>query len=108
MHQKCWETFLEQLFHLVGVVLNDVKIRKLCTSVDGLASNTTGALSAVNFELVAISSLVLQNRLALDILFAKEAGVCCVLRVQQCCTYIPDKSSEVDGYIRNISSFSRC
>ena len=73
----------EAMIPLAGVVLNDLKIRKMSTLVDCLASNTASALSAMNSGLVAIRSMVLQNRLELDILLAKE-GVCHVLRLQQC------------------------
>ena len=48
-----------QLIPSVGVVLIGMEIRKLFTLVDHLASNTAGALSAVNTELVAIRSMVL-------------------------------------------------
>lgn len=57
----------------------------------------------INTEMVAITSMVLQNRFALDILLAKEGGVCVMLKVQNCCTYIPDKSKEIGGYIKNIT-----
>ena len=64
-----------------------------------LATNTAGALITINTELGAIRAMVLQNRLALDILLAKEGGACHMLHAQQCCTYVPDKSSEINKFI---------
>ena len=72
------------------VVLANGKIRKLSTVVDELATQTAGALTAVYQELVAMRAMVMQNHLALDIILAKERGVCQVIRVCECCTYIPD------------------
>ena len=86
--------------------MNDIKIRKLSTLVDRLVTNSAGAFTAVNTELIAIRSMVLQNRLALDILLANEGGVCCLLKVQQCCTYIPDPSKEIGRYINNLTGVS--
>ena len=52
--------------------MNDLKIRKLSTLVDRLAFNRAGAWSSISSELVAVRSMVLQNRLSLDILLKKE------------------------------------
>ena len=38
--------------------------------------------------------MVLQNRLALDILMATQGGTCAIIHTQ-CCTYIPDKNAHV-------------
>ena len=38
--------------------------------------------------------MVLQNRLALDILTATQGGTCAII-YNQCCTYIPDKNTHV-------------
>lgn len=60
----------------VGVILNNIKIRKLSSVVDRLSTNTAGALLLVNTEMAAIRAMVLQNWLALDILLAKESVEC--------------------------------
>ena len=77
----------------VGVALNSYQIGLLSSLVDRMASNTAGALSAVNTELIAIRSMVLQNRLALDTLLVKEGRVCCI---HQCCMYVPDEHTVIE------------
>ena len=63
----------------IGIAIANVKIRKLSTVVDELASHTAGALTAIKQELIAMRAMVMQNHLALDIILAKEGGVCQVL-----------------------------
>ncbi|XP_078518501.1 endogenous retrovirus group 3 member 1 Env polyprotein-like [Lissotriton helveticus] len=91
----------------VGVVLNTQRICKLSTVVDRLSTDTAGGFLMINTELVAVRSVVLQNRLALDTLLAKEGGVCRMLKSQHCCTYIPDKSVEFKGYVKNITHLEK-
>ncbi|XP_078521755.1 uncharacterized protein LOC144791000 [Lissotriton helveticus] len=91
------------MFPLLGIALNDVKIRRLATVVDRLSASTARSLMLVEGEMQSIRAMVLQNRLALDVLLAKEGGVCKALKVQECCTYIPDNSKPLEKYIQNIT-----
>ena len=52
------------------------------------------AISALNAEQAQTRKVVLQNRLALDILTAVQGGTCAIIHTQ-CCTYIPDMSPNV-------------
>ncbi|XP_078520394.1 uncharacterized protein LOC144785288 [Lissotriton helveticus] len=95
------------VFPLLGLILNDVKIRRLATVVDRLSASTAQSLMLVEGEMQSIRAMVLQNRLALDVLLAKEGGVCKVLKVQECCTYIPDNSKPLEKVIRNITDIHK-
>ena len=44
--------------------------------------------------------MVLQNRLALDILTAAQGGTCAVIHTQ-CCPYIPDRSTHVTHFTKH-------
>uniref|UniRef100_A0A3B4DT81 ERVV2 protein n=1 Tax=Pygocentrus nattereri TaxID=42514 RepID=A0A3B4DT81_PYGNA len=66
-----------------------------CKRILVLANETEKALTLVNTEMAAIRQAVLQNRMALDLLLAKEGGVCKVLNTS-CCFSLPD-------YYRNMS-----
>ena len=57
------------------------------------------AISALNAEQAQIRKVVLQNRLALDILTAAQGGTCAIIHTQ-CCTYIPDMSTNVTHFTK--------
>ena len=44
--------------------------------------------------------VVLQNRLALNILTAAQGGTCAIIHTQ-CCTYIPDMSTNVTHFTKH-------
>ena len=46
--------------------------------------------------------MVLQNRLALDILTAAQGGTCAIIHTQ-CCTYIPDISTNVTDFTKHMN-----
>ena len=58
------------------------------------------AISALNAEQAQIRKVVLQNRLALDILTAAQGGTCTIIHTQ-CCTYIPDMSTNVTHFTKH-------
>ena len=59
------------------------------------------AISAVNAEQAQIRKVGLQNILALDILTAAQGGTCAIVHTQ-CCTYIPDISTNVTHFTKHI------
>jgi len=77
--------------------------------VDALPNFTQQALqasqksiSALNAEQAQIRKVVLQNRLALDILTAAQGGTCAIIHTQ-CCTYIPDMSTNVTYFTKHMN-----
>ena len=46
--------------------------------------------------------MVLQNRLALDILTAVQGGTCAIIHTQ-CCTYVPDMSTRVTHFTKHMN-----
>ena len=60
------------------------------------------AISALNAEQAQIRKVVLQNRLALDILTAAQGGPCTIIHTQ-CCTYIPDRSTHVTHFTKHMN-----
>ena len=53
-------------------------------------------------EQAQIRKVVLQNRLALDILTAAQGGTCAIIHTQ-CCTYIPDMSTNVTHFTKHMN-----
>ena len=60
------------------------------------------AISALNAEQAQIRKVVLQNRLALDILTAAQGGTCAITHTQ-CCTYIPDMSTNITHFTKHMN-----
>ena len=56
-------------------------------------------ISALNAEQIQIRKVVLQNRLALDILTAAQGRTCAIIHTH-CCTYIPDMSTNVTHFTK--------
>ncbi|MEQ2246081.1 hypothetical protein ILYODFUR_034536 [Ilyodon furcidens] len=48
-------------------------------------------------EVTALRTMVLQNRMVLDLLTPSFGGVCALLN-ETCCIYIPDKTNGKDGH----------
>ncbi|KAL6470855.1 hypothetical protein MHYP_G00219740 [Metynnis hypsauchen] len=80
--------FWECLFPQYGLtqVWNQLEVThyRLAT----FANATRAALQGVKDELTALRLTTVQNRMALDLLLAKEGGVCAMVG-DSCCTYIP-------------------
>ena len=57
----------------IGVAMADKKIRRLTEVIDNLAAHTSSTFRLVNEQLIATRAMVLQNRLALDIILQKRA-----------------------------------
>ncbi|KAJ1133278.1 hypothetical protein NDU88_011575 [Pleurodeles waltl] len=77
----------------LGIAHSQHEIHRLAELVEGLASNTAAALGNINEELTDMRALVIQNRLALDTILAKEGGVCAVT---------PDKNGNIRNEIEDI------
>ena len=46
--------------------------------------------------------VVLQNRLASDILTVTQGGICAIIHTQ-CCTYIPDSSTNITHFTKHMN-----
>ncbi|XP_037699820.1 endogenous retrovirus group PABLB member 1 Env polyprotein [Choloepus didactylus] len=89
------------------------------THIAALANHTAKALnesklaiSLLNDETTQLRKVVLQNRMALDILTAAQGGTCALINIQ-CCVYVPDNSKNVtqalnhmQDHIQNIEHLS--
>ena len=64
------------------------------------------AISALNAEQAQIRKVVLQTRLPLDILTAAQGGTSTIIHTQ-CCTYIPDMSTNVTHFTNHMNKMIR-
>lgn len=77
------------------------KINGLAWQMLVLANETEKALALVTAELKAVRQAVLQNRVALDLVFSKEGGLCKVLNTS-CCFSLPDYTDNITDLIQHM------
>lgn len=76
-------------------------LNALQTVLEEVANETAEALTELSAEMVAIRTVALQNRMALDMLLAEKGGACALIGTE-CCTYIPDSSENITDIVSHI------
>ena len=61
------------------------------------------AMQALNEEQIQMRKVVIQNRMALDMLTAAQGGTCAIIKVE-CCVYIPDLSGNVSAALDDMKN----
>ena len=79
-----------------------LRVDALTTFTQQALQDSQKAVSALNAEQAQIKKVVLQNRLVLDILAAAQGRTCAIIHTQ-CCTYIPDMSTNVTHFTKHIN-----
>ncbi len=77
------------LFPWVGVAKNTLRLETIDYCLGLFLNNSIAVNNEQNEEIDALRAMVIQNRMALDMLTAANGGVCVLLN-NICCTYIPD------------------
>uniref|UniRef100_UPI00358E99D8 uncharacterized protein n=1 Tax=Myxine glutinosa TaxID=7769 RepID=UPI00358E99D8 len=95
---RWWQVLLGAYFPQVGVTMNSWRIDSLALVLEQIGNETRIAELQVEDELVHMRTMVMQNRVALDMLLAERGGVCGVID-GKCCTYIPDHSEGIEASI---------
>ena len=95
------QRFFSAIIPNYGVTVALDEIRQVAHVMEKIANDTAGAFLSINKELYSIRQMVLQNRMALDIILADRGGTCGVIQAQ-CCTYIPDVRNNVTAYVNDI------
>uniref|UniRef100_A0A8C3WKU4 Envelope protein n=1 Tax=Catagonus wagneri TaxID=51154 RepID=A0A8C3WKU4_9CETA len=84
-----------------GIYINRDMIRNLSATIEQIAEDTAESILAPQTSLNSVTQVVLDNRMALDFLLAKEEGVCAVAH-NKCCTYI-NAAGEVETQVNKVS-----
>lgn len=79
-----FHSFLRALIPSLGVAQLEKSIVNISATLEIVENATTDALRAIQEEVSSLSKVVLQNRMALDLLTAKEGGVCAVINQTLC------------------------
>uniref|UniRef100_A0AAQ4PU20 Cystatin domain-containing protein n=1 Tax=Gasterosteus aculeatus aculeatus TaxID=481459 RepID=A0AAQ4PU20_GASAC len=77
-----------------GTYRSQEEIRALSTVLERHMNKTSIALSEMQREVNDVKHMVLQNRMALDLVLASQGGVCKIINTE-CCAYISDATSSV-------------
>ena len=98
--------------YLAAVFVPSLGTTDVMLQVDALTNFTQQALqdsqkaiSALNAEQAQIRKVVLQNRLALDILTIIQGGTCAIIHTR-CSTYIPDMSTNVTHFTKHMNKMT--
>ena len=90
-----WYAYIAALFlPSIGTTDTMIKVEALTNFTKQALLDRTKAIQALNEEQIQVSKVVIQNRMALDILTAAQGGTCAIIKVE-CCVYIPDLSGNV-------------
>uniref|UniRef100_A0A452IJY2 Uncharacterized protein n=1 Tax=Gopherus agassizii TaxID=38772 RepID=A0A452IJY2_9SAUR len=72
--------------------------RRLSVFLTQFANETLAIEKSLSSELYQLRLLALQNRQALDYVLASQGGVCALIG-DECCTYVPDNSVDINRHI---------
>ena len=90
-----WYEYIVALFvRSIGKTDIMIKVEALTNFTKQALLDRTKAIQALNEEQIQVSKVVIQNRMALDILTAAQGGTCAIIKAE-CCVWIPDLSGNV-------------
>ena len=97
-----WYDYLAAIF-VLSLGTTDVMLRVdvLTKFTQQALQDSHKAISALNAEQIQIRKVVLQSRLTLDILTAAQGRTCAIIHAQ-CCTYIPDISTNITHFTKHM------
>ena len=101
-----WYDYLAAVFVLsLGNTDIMLQVDALTSFTQQVLQDSQKPISALNAEQAQIRKVVLQNRLTLDILTAAQGGTCAIIHTQ-CCTYIPDMSTNVTHFAKHMNKMT--
>ena len=71
-----------------------IRVEALTNFTQRALNDSLRAIQALNTEQIQKRKVVIQNRMALDILTAAQGGTCAIIKAE-CCVYIPDYSGNI-------------
>lgn len=90
-----FHSFARWFIPQLGVSELEKAIVNISATIEKIENATMDALKGLQEEISSLSKIVLQNRMVLDLLTAKEGGVSVVIN-QSCCSYINQENQGND------------
>uniref|UniRef100_A0A8C0IJI4 RNase H type-1 domain-containing protein n=1 Tax=Bubo bubo TaxID=30461 RepID=A0A8C0IJI4_BUBBB len=98
-------SFLRWLIPRLGVSELEKAIVNISATVEILANATADAIVNLQKEINSLAEVTIQNRMALDLLMAKEGGVCTVIN-QSCCAFV-NREAQIETDVHRIWEASK-
>uniref|UniRef100_A0A8B9T1U2 ERVV2 protein n=1 Tax=Anas platyrhynchos TaxID=8839 RepID=A0A8B9T1U2_ANAPL len=95
-----FHSFVRWFIPWLGVNELEKAIVNISAIIEKLENKTLDAIKAQQEEISSLSQVVLQNRMALDLLLAAQGGVCTVINTS-CCMYV-DQSGRISTDLEEI------
>ena len=80
-----------------------IKLEALTNFLKQALLDSTKAIQALNEEQIQMRKVVIQNRMALDMLTAAQEGTCAIINIE-CCVYIADLSGNVSAALDDMKN----
>ena len=80
-----------------------IKVEALTNFTKQALLDSDKAIQALNEEQIQMRKVVIQNRMALEMLTAAQEGTCAIIKVE-CCVYIPDLSGNVSSALDDMKN----
>ena len=90
-------------FSSIGTTDIMIKVEALTNFTKQALLDGAKAIQALNEEQIQMRKVVIQNRMALDMLTAAQEGNCAIIKVG-CCVYIPDLSGNVSAALDDMKN----
>ena len=84
----------------LGVCGLEKTILNISASIERMTNNTAQAITALQEEPTQLSGVLLQNRMALDVLLASQGAGCAILNTS-CCVYV-DQSRRISADMKDV------
>lgn len=95
-----FHSFVRWFIPFLGVSELEKAIVNISATLEIIENATIDAIRGLQTEVSTLSKVVLQNRMALDLLSAKEGGVCIIIN-QSCCAYV-DQTQRIETDLQAI------
>ena len=99
-----WYEYIAALFiPSIGTTDIMIKVEALTNFTKQALLDSAKTIQALNEEQIQIRKVVIQNRMALDMLTAAQGGTCAIIKVE-CCIYIPDLPGNVSAALDDMKT----
>ncbi|NXU30731.1 ERVV2 protein, partial [Thalassarche chlororhynchos] len=91
-----FHSFTRWFLPWLGVSELEKALVNLSAAIEILGNNTADAIMVLQEEVLQLSKITVQNRMALDTWLASQGGVCTIINTS-CCMYVDQSGRISDG-----------